>query len=45
MKRTKRRKRRMHLRFVDEVLDVDIPVKGHLVLGPGKDDYWPMLTA
>ena len=28
-----------------EVLDVDFPVKGHLVLGPDKDDYWPMLAA
>ena len=32
-------------RRVDEVLDVDVSAKGHLVLGPGKDDYWPMLAA
>ena len=24
------------------MLDVDVAIKGHLVLGPGKDDYWPM---
>ena len=30
---------------VDEVLDMKVPIKGHLVLCPGEDDYWPMLAA
>ena len=32
---------------VDHILkvEVNVPVEVHRVLGPGKDDYWPMLPA
>ena len=34
-------------RLADHVLNVDgnVPVEVHRFLGPGKDDYWPMLPA
>ena len=34
-------------RLVDHVLNVvaNVPVEVHRFLGPGKDDYWPMLPA